>query len=324
MIVVGDIGGTKILAGLFESTGTLVGTQQVALPQPSHPDQVARTVMEAWEQLTRRYGRNWQDIQGGSLALPGPVASASGTVWGNAHLGWRNVRVIDVMQQAGWPAGRPLVVDDDGRLAALGEFHRGGASAVSTLVVVSIGTGVGSGVVEAGHLLQGASGGAGELGHIPVRHSDRLCRCGLVGCVETVVGGAGIADRYRERGSFRRAVSAQIVLQRAQQGDALAHEIVCQAGEALAETLVIAVHLWNPDQMIIAGGLGLAAWPVWGPMWQEALRHRVLPSHRAALQGVRPTALAGQAALLGAYVRWTQRNPRGVLPPRPVGHPNTS
>lgn len=307
MMVAADIGGTKILAGLFEATGTLVATRQVALPHPSDPNRVAAVLMDTWQHLTRACGRDWQGIQGGALALPGPLESASGTVWENAHLGWRNVRVVEVMHRAGWPGGWPLAVEDDGRLAALGEYYCGGAGGMTTLVVVSIGTGVGSGVVEAGRLLQGASGASGEIGHIPIRQSDHRCRCGLVGCLETLVGGAGLADRYRERQPSSQPVSAKDVVERAQQGDAIARQLMHQAGEAFAEALVIAVHLWNPDRMVIAGGLGVAAWPWWAPVWEETLRGRVLPSHRAALKGVRPTALAGQAALLGAYVIWAQR-----------------
>ncbi len=302
MILSADIGGTKVLTGLFAPEGDLLVSAGQRLPNPPEPEAVARAVLSSWNWLIGQSRVSWEAVRGGSLAIPGPINPDSGLVLENASLGWKQVPFVTCMEEVGWPSRLPLLIDDDGLLATWGEYRCGGHQFAESLVVLSLGTGVGLGVVQRGRLLRAA-----ELGHIPTRLSDTLCRCGLTGCLETVMGGWGIEEGYA-RYSRRVGVSVPDVMQAAKAGDSIAVQTLTDAASAFADALVTVILLFNPDDIVIAGGLGRAAWNTW---WQPAcelvLREKILASHRGTIQRVGPTLLAGRAALEGAFAAFQDR-----------------
>ncbi len=303
MILAADVGGTKVLMGLFSDEGELLYTERVWLPHPPLPATVALRVLLSWQEMLGQAGLEWDAVRGGCLALPGPIDDEMGVVLENANLGWHQVPFIAIMQQAGWPSERPLFIQDDGLLATWGEYRRGGHGSAQSLAVLSVGTGVGLGVVQQGQLLQGA-----ELGHVPIGMAHWPCRCGLVGCLETIAGGWGIERQYAAE-TGRTRVEAEAILQAAKNGDVLAMQVLTDAGSALAQALVIVVHLFRPDRIVIGGGLGLAAWTTWQPMFETVLSKQVLESHRRTIQWLGQSALEGRSALEGAYAYAVDAHP---------------
>lgn len=257
-----DIGGSGVRAALVDAHGQLGEVWRVRLT-----DRDLSSVVGAVATLVRELGG--ADAVG--AGVPGFVSD--GRVLASPNFPtWRDVAFRDALERA---LSVPVVVENDANTAAWGAWVRGGRA--GDLVLLTLGTGVGGGVVSGGQLLRGAGGTGAELGHVYVG-GERRCRCGGVGCLETVCSTVGLLATARESG-VEVADGAEVV-RLAEQGDPWARGALDGAGRALGRGLVTLVNLFNPDRVAIAGGLSAARPWLEEPAMAWLRSHGIGPSVR--------------------------------------------
>lgn len=261
-----DIGGTTVKLGLFTSRGELLEKWEIPTrteEQGAHilPD-IARTIRG---KLLER-GIAQEEVEGVGIGIPGPVNGDS-TVQGCVNLGWGTVSVPEEMGRL-LPAIGRVAAGNDANVAALGELRHGGGKGRSNAVMVTLGTGVGGGVVADGRIVAGANGGAGELGHMTVEPGERVpCACGKRGCLEQYASANGIVRLARRMLAESEAPSAlremehftaKDVCDLAREGEEMAAAIVDRCGEYLGRALSLVACVTDPEVFIIGGGMSRA------------------------------------------------------------------
>lgn len=263
------------------------------------PAAVARRIARVVRELAVEAGGRFpEDVAGIGAGSPGPLDLDSGTVLETPNLGWRDVPLRDLLTEA---VGVPTTLHNDADCAAYGEWSRGAGQGAACLACLTLGTGIGGGVVLGGRVHHGVSGAAGEVGHTCVDVNGRRCGCGARGCVEAYASGLAIAARAVEAG-FRPAgsgpVSAEAACRAAAAGDARAARIVSDAGTILGVAVANLVHILNPDVVVLAGGVAKAGEALFAPLRRE-VRRRAFASAAAACRIV-PGALLETAGVVGA------------------------
>jgi glucokinase len=258
-----DIGGTKLAAGVVDGNG-FVHSFVVA---PSCADEGPEPTLERLFELGRRAvaesGLEWDAIQAVGIGCGGPLDAQRGILIAPPHLpGWRNVHVGELAARA---YQRPVTLENDATAAAAGEHRWGAGAGVSNMVYLTISTGVGGGVVIDGSLYRGSMGNGGELGHVTVDWHGRRCRgCGRLGCLEAYVSGTSIAERAQEAGLSY--ATAEDVAAAARDGEAGAKAVWDETVEALACGVTSIVNLFEPELVVIGGGVSRSGEQLIGPV----------------------------------------------------------
>jgi glucokinase len=199
--------------------------------------------------------------------------------------------------------GRRVVLDNDANCAALAEHRVGAARGARVSLTVTVGTGVGCGIVVEGHILRGATGGAGEIGHMPLGSTGPACGCGVVGCAEPMASGSGLIARAQDAGL--EVTNAREVFESA---DPRAAAVIERMVDHLARMLGAATQLLNPDVIVLGGGVAQAGEKLFAPL-EVAFARYSLASHRKGLHIV-PAALGEQAGVIGAGLQaWQAQRP---------------
>ncbi|NLE70475.1 MAG: ROK family transcriptional regulator [Actinomycetales bacterium] len=262
---------------------------------PDAPDALDRLADALAEAVAQHDGH----LLGVGVGIPGSVdAQASGVVTAPT-LGWAEARVGDVLRAA---LGLPVLVENDVNTLAVAEALYGAGREHSTYVVVTIGRGIGCGIVVDGSVFRGAAGGAGEIGHIPVDPDDGpLCGCGARGCLEAWVGEAALVRQGRELGLLAEAQGVHELRAAADAGDTAARDLFERAGRLLGRTLAGVVHTVDPEIVVLLGE-GIDAWPHWRRGFEESFRAHLMPSRRSVPVVTEPWAddrwALGAAALV--------------------------
>lgn len=248
-----DIGGTSVKLGLVSADGKLLDKAEF----PS--DRVQRALFDTIAAHIRQMAERAVDIQcvGVGVGVPGPVLDKS-LVQGCTNLGWGDVNVSTELSSR---VPYPILAENDANLAALGEMWMGAGHGVRSLVMFTVGTGIGAGIISDGRIVSGAVGGAGEVGHIPMGiHPDRRCSCGKYGCLEVTASATGIIRSALEFSPFREMekVTAKDVFDAARDGDENALRIVDEAGRCLGTAAAIVGCVVNPEVFVIGGGVSAA------------------------------------------------------------------
>lgn len=262
-----DIGATSIdLAVADFSHRVLARYSEEALVRKG-PIKILGRVCSLLEKILRENGLNADNLRGIGIGIPGPVDFSNGTVVSPPIMpGWDSYPIIQTVQQ--WFPSANVVIDNDVNLMALGEINQGVGKGVNNLIFVKIGTGIGAGIISHGKIYRGASGCAGDIGHISINKSGPLCHCGNKGCLEALAGGPAIAERslmaaqagkspillnyYEKNGGKLTAVD---VGNAAREGDALSIEIIRESGQMIGDVLASLVNFYNPDMIVIGGGV---------------------------------------------------------------------
>jgi glucokinase len=247
-----DIGGTKLAAGVVDASGNVLSF----IVEPSRAEEGPEPTLDRLFALGRRAahesGVDWSAVEAVGIGCGGPLDAERGLLIAPPHLpGWRNVSVSELASRA---FDRPVTLENDATAAAAGEHRWGAGAGVRNMVYLTISTGVGGGVVIDGRLYRGSRGNGGELGHVTVDWHGRECRgCGRRGCLEAYVSGTSIAERAQEAGlPFR---TAEDVSAAARAGDEGALAIWGETVEALSCGLTSIVNLFEPELVVIGGGV---------------------------------------------------------------------
>ena len=270
-----DVGGTKVAAGLVTSRGELLS--KVRTPMTSHEDGAAglRAVERAIDAAFAAEPARKASVAGIGIVSPGPVDPAQGIVVNPGNLPcWRNYPLVAEIKKS---RGLPTILDNDANAAALAEVQWGAAAGFSSVLYVTIGTGIGTGIVLNGSIYHGRTGAAGEGGHVSIDYHGPLCPCGKRGCIEVLTAGPAVARRARERigaggveastlltlaGGNPAAVTAEIVAKAWRDGDPLATAILEETADLLAIWLGNMIDLFDPDVVVVGGGMSevVAGW----------------------------------------------------------------
>lgn len=290
-----DIGGTKLAAGVVDGNGVVHSFVVAPSQADEGPGPTLARLFELGRQAVGESGLEWNAIQAVGIGCGGPLDAERGILIGPPHLpGWRNVRVTEVAEQA---LHRPATLENDATAAAAGEHRWGAGAGVSNMVYLTISTGVGGGVVIDGSLYRGSMGNGGELGHVTIDWHGRLCRgCGRRGCLEAYVSGTSIAERAQEAGlSFS---SAEEVAAAALAGDNGAKAVWDETVEALACGVTSIVNLFEPELVVIGGGVSRSGEQLIGPVRELVRASTMKPAGEKA--DIVASAFGDRVGVVGA------------------------
>ncbi len=259
-----DIGGTSVKMGFFKADGTLVDQWEIPTRTIDGGKYILEDIAQSMEEYQKEHDIALEDIAGLGMGVPGPVG-ADGVVHRCVNLGWDVFNVEEAMSQR---THMKVKSGNDANVAALGEMWMGGGQGYQNLVMVTLGTGVGGGVILDGKIVTGANGAAGEIGHIPVKEGEQIpCGCGNYGCLEQYTSATGIARMTREylskettASSLRQIeeITAKDVFDAAKTGDEVALLQVDQFGKTLGKALATISSVLNPQAYVIGGGVAKA------------------------------------------------------------------
>lgn len=260
-----DIGGTTVKMGLFETMGTLLDTWEIPTRTQENGRYILPDIADAIEAKMEEKNISRLDIEGIGMGVPGPV-SPDGTVLKCVNLGWG---VFNVEEELNRLTGFKIKAGNDANVAALGEMWQGGGKGYKNLVMVTLGTGVGGGVIIDEKILPGAVGAAGEIGHIPMRDDEtETCGCGKKGCLEQYASATGIVRltrRYLEahkdedvQTMLKDDYTAKDIFDAAKLGDKVALAMVDEVGLMLGKALASIACVVNPEAFVIGGGMAKA------------------------------------------------------------------
>ena len=281
-----DIGGTKLAVGVVTPDGAVHGLIVEPTRRWEGPDAVLPRLFDLGHRAVAAAGLG-RPIAAVGISCGGPLDSAAGVLISPPHLpGWIDVPVGELTRRE---FGVPAYLENDATAAALGEHRFGAARGVSTMIYLTISTGVGGGAVIGGRLHRGAAGNGGELGHVTVRPGGRLCTCGRRGCLEAYVSGTNIADRAAEGlhagldSSLRSAdpLTAAVVAAAARDGDALARHIWTETTDVLGQALTDLVNVFEPELVVLGGGVTRAGAMLLDPVAATVAREAMPPAAKA-------------------------------------------
>ncbi|MFG2780440.1 ROK family protein [Streptomyces prunicolor] len=236
------------------------------VPLTDHdPKAVLSSIADLAQELRTEADDLGIQVLGLGLAVSGDVDRGEGIVRYSPFLEWRDVRLAEL---AAMTTGLPVTVDNDVRALTVAEQWFGAGAGLTDFAVVTVGAGIGCGLVVHGQVVAGAHGVAGEIGHVVVDPAGPLCHCGNRGCVEAIAGDAAIVARVREVTGVQVADTAE-ALALAHQGDAGAREVYARAGEAIGRGIATVVNLFGPERVIISGE-GLAAYDLFAEQIRDS------------------------------------------------------
>ena len=258
-----DIGGTTVKMGLFTVEGELLDKWEIKTRTEDGGKNVLPDIADSIKEVIESKKLAKEDVEGVGIGVPGPVKE-DGTVLKCVNLGWGILNVEDELEKL---IGYPVKAGNDANVAALGEMWQGGGKGHSNLVMVTLGTGVGGGIILNGKMLFGVNGAGGEIGHIHVTDSvDKPCNCGNTGCLEQVASATGVVYLANKKlascdtPSVLRdgEVSAKSVFDAVKAGDAVAQEIAEEFGRYLGLACANIAGVVDPQVFVIGGGVSKA------------------------------------------------------------------
>jgi glucokinase len=310
-----DIGGTKVAVGLVDQNGKILSQVRKPMLANSQPDAALEAVTAAIDSLSAQFGGEsaWR-ARGIGMCAPGPLDPVSGIVINPPNLPcWRNYPLVSRVTEK---YGVPVKLDNDANAAALAEARWGAARGYHYVFYATVGTGIGTGIVLDSRIYHGRTGAAGEGGHVSIDYRGPLCPCGKRGCIEVLAAGPAIGARARAKLSASPSlnstildlangqidkVTSELVGQAYASGDLLAREILQETIELLCVWLGNIVDLFDPDVIVMGGGVAAMLHPFFGdikdrlPSWCVNPRASEIPlliAHYGADAGI-----AGGAAL---------------------------
>ncbi len=299
-----DVGGTTVKLGLFRADGSRIRKWEIPTRTENHGDGVLADIREALLSEMRERKILPEQILGAGVGLPGPV-TPDGVVNRCVNLGWGRRDVP--AELSALLDGIPVRAGNDANVAALGEARFGAGSRYQSMVMITLGTGVGGGIILDGKIVPGSHGAAGEIGHLPIWDGAKTpCSCGNTGCLEQIGSATGLVRRARELleetdlpstlrslGSF----TAKDVMDRHGQGDAVADAVIAEAVDRLGCGMALVSCVVDPEVFVIGGGVSRAGeWLIRD--LEQSFRRQAF--HACRETGVVAASLGSEAGLWGA------------------------
>jgi len=263
-----DLGGTTIKMAFVSDAGDIIDKWEIDTDLTENGANITRDIARSLDEQLHKHGRSKQGIVGIGMGAPGFINFENGSVFEAINIGWKNFPLKSELEKV---TNLPVAVDNDANLAALGEMWKGAGEGALDLICITLGTGVGGGVIINGQIAHGIGGMAGEIGHITcVPKGGYRCNCGRRGCLETVASATAIKrialNRFQDRPESRlytiyqekRDLTTKDVFDMAKVEDALALSLVDDVARHLGSVLSNVAILLNPQKIVIGGGVSLA------------------------------------------------------------------
>ena len=303
-----DVGGTNVKIALVDGEGKIIYSNSVPTYAQMGYEYTVNNIKQAIKDLMKETNTEAKDIQGIGFDFPGQVDCKTGVVKLAPNIpGWVNVPIAQMIEDE---FHIPTRIDNDVRCAALGELKFGAGRGCENFVCITVGTGIGSGLVINGKVVRGAANAAGELGHIKLQMEDGpLCGCGDSGCLEAFASGPSIvamAQEYLKGGKsakFRELagdgeITPYIVAKAAEAGDPVAKRIFEKMGYYIGMGLTSVINLLNPEKIIIGGGVAECGDLLLDPI-RRTINDRAMKVQRESVEIV-PAELGNSAGVIGA------------------------
>ncbi len=296
-----DLGGTNVRAAVVNRDGEVLTKHKEATRASEGRERVLSRLVEIIRDLEVQARKSEYTVAGLGVGAPGVIEAGKGIVVKSPNLpDWNNFALKSALEAA---VRVPVVLENDANAAALGEQWRGAGRGTSSMILLTLGTGVGGGIVLEGKIWRGADGMAGEIGHMTLFPGGRQCTCGNRGCLEMYASARGIIQTFREVGAsgtsrLEGVVTSESIYSAAREGDRLAAAVMQDTGRFLGIGVASLVNIFNPERIVIGGGVK-DAWQLFiGASRDEVLlRAFEVPAKRAAIV---PAELGDDAGMVGA------------------------
>jgi len=304
-----DLGGTNIRAAVVDHIGEIIAYGHRQTLANEGPRAVIDRMIDAAREVMAKAGLAQCQVAAVGVGSPGPLDIEAGVTLSPATLpGWDRVPIRQLIEEG---LGIPTTLENDANAAALGEHCFGAGRGVDHMIYVTVSTGIGGGLILDGTLYHGATGMAGEIGHTTILADGPLCGCGNRGCLEALASGSAIARRAREivtsgvptrianlaNGNID-LITAKLVADAASEGDVEAEKILSEAMDYLGTGMASLVNLFNPELVVIGGGLAHIGERLFGPV-RHIIKQRAFLAQAQAARVV-PAELGDHAGVLGA------------------------
>ncbi|GAH98673.1 unnamed protein product [marine sediment metagenome] len=312
-----DLGGTKIATALATAQGEILARGRRPTPAQAGPDAVIKSICATIDKTLAAKRLEPPQLLGIGIAAAGIIDSDKGKVVSSPNLpGWHEVPLRDAVEQR---FGIPVYLGNDATLAALGEWRFGLKKGIANLIYITVSTGIGGGIIAGGKLYTGACGVAGEVGHMTIDMNGPKCNCGNIGCWETLASGTALAreavKQIREgaktsiielvNGDISK-IDAKVVGLAAKQGDELAKELISRLGYYLGVGLVNLVNIFNPELILIGGGVAKTGDLLLQPAI-KVVKERAFSTPANAVK-IKPALLGDDSGILGAVAFVLERS----------------
>lgn len=293
-----DVGGTNIKLGLVAPSGKIIAkTNLITKSYVHHPRQLINALVAAIRVLIRGNGKAMEDIAGIGIGLPGQINSLQGIVIFLPNVpGWKNVPLRKIIQKQ---LKLPVFLDNDVNLIALGEWKLGAGKGYKNLVCITLGTGVGGGLILDGALYRGEGFVAGEIGHMPMNEYGPACNCGGTGCFERYVGNHTLRAKAVKMFG-RKNIQIEDVFALANRGNARAIRFWQETATHIGNALAGVINLLNPRLIVIGGGVA-GNYKFMEKTIQKVIRRRAMKVQSDMVKIVR-ARLGDEAGILGAHI----------------------
>ena len=304
-----DLGGTFIKAGLVSDDFRLITERTVPTGVERTAGEVADTMIQIAEEVIRQSGIPREEVRGIGVGSPGAIDPRSGTVLFSNNFGWENVPLRGLLRAR---TELPVRLANDAQCAVMGEWKAGAGKNCGNLILLTLGTGVGSGLILDGKLFTGGGRSGGIIGHMVIEKNGRPCNCGRRGCLEAYASASALsrelerAARERPESSLGKkvrapgtAISARLVFDQAWQGDPDAAQIVGEFISSLGEGIANLVNLFRPDKVLIGGGICDQGDSLFIPL-NRFVRERCYAREKVYIPPVERAALGNRAGIIGA------------------------
>jgi len=304
-----DLGGTKILTAVANAQGKMLSRDHSITPAKEGQDAVVKSILESVGRALDQAHIVAADLIAIGLGAPGLSNPGTGILFTSPNLpGWKDVPLRDIIEKR---LGRKAFLINDANAAAIGELYFGAGRGARNFIYITVSTGIGGGIIIDGRIYTGSIGTAGELGHMVVNDKGPQCNCGNKGCWETLASGTALAREARQSiregaatsilehadGNIEK-ISAESIHEAAQAGDKLANELIARTAYYLGVGLANLINIFNPEVIVIGGGLSNIGDMLLKPAFEEAKRR----AFKQAYQAVRlaRAELGRNSGVLGA------------------------
>ncbi|WP_170270402.1 ROK family protein [Heliorestis acidaminivorans] len=301
-----DLGGTAIKGALINEEGTILSQKSCPTEAEAGYEKVKQNILEMIESFREEsQSKKYGEVKGIGLGVPGTIDSATPQIVTFApNLHWKNVPIGSDLEKL---TQLPLFMENDANLAACGEHWKGAGQGSTSLAVLTLGTGVGCGLILENQLYRGVKGGAGEVGHLVLIPDGPRCNCGLRGCLEALVGAPAIVamaekhlaiDKSDLLGQVEGSLEARHIFDAAREKDPMAQAIVQQVAGYLGWGIALLLNTLNLERILLGGGIAKAGEVLFNPL-REAIKQRALP---VAIESaiIEEATLGNKAGIMGA------------------------
>ncbi len=305
-----DVGGTNLKAGLVDDQGRIISTTKMKIAQIKDQEMLAQTMAEMTCELAQMAGVPMEEIASVGVGVPGTVEIRSGSLLYSCNLPLRNVPLRRLFHKH---LRMPLYIENDANCAALGEYYVGAGRNSKRFVMITLGTGVGGGIIHNGKIFHGSNGMAGEVGHMSIAYGGHPCPCGRCGCWEQYASASALKRLTREaiekehQSILRRVVeenndvvSGQSAFIAARLGDPVGQQVCRDYISYLSTGIVNIVNIFQPDALAIGGGVSNEEDAYLLLPLQEAVAKESIPCSREKMTRIVKAELGNQAGMIGA------------------------